>query len=165
MANHTDVTALYLSESVRLRRKVARMIGDSATAADLVHDVFLRLWGRGRELEGCDAAYLARSVRNAAIDHIRAERTRADFVAGTVPEQRTAGFPSPYAVLEARDGLRHVDEVIRTLPERTRHIFLLNRVHGRSYAEIGTALGLSTSSVERDIARALVAIRAAVDNS
>ncbi|WP_222877240.1 RNA polymerase sigma factor [Terrihabitans soli] len=165
MAEPADIAALYLSESARLRRKVARMVGDQATAADLVHDIFLRLWRRAEPLDGNDAAYLTRSARNAAIDHLRAERIRSDFVKGTVPEQHYAGLPSPHAVLEAREGLTQVDTAIRGLPERTRHIFLLNRVHGSSYPDIAAAMGISPSAVEKHMARALSALRRAVEES
>ncbi|MCP1999169.1 RNA polymerase sigma factor [Nitrobacter winogradskyi] len=37
---------LYLAESGRLQRRVSRIIGCRATASDIVHDVFLRLWKR-----------------------------------------------------------------------------------------------------------------------
>src|SRR5689334_22233136 len=110
MAEPADIAALYVSECARLRRKVARMIGDQTAAADLVHDIFLRLWRRSAPLDGNDTAYLTRSARNAAIDHLRAERTRADFVRGTVPEQHAGAVPSPHAVIEAREGLNQVDE-------------------------------------------------------
>lgn len=165
MAEPADIAALYLSESARLRRKLARMVGDQAIAADLLHDIFLRLWRRAEPLDGNDAAYLTRSARNAAIDHLRAERIRADFVKGTVPEQHAGGVPSPHAVLEAREGLSQVDTAIRALPERTRHIFLLNRVHDSSYPEIAAAMRISTSAVEKHMARALAALRKAVDEN
>jgi RNA polymerase sigma-70 factor (ECF subfamily) len=165
MSEPADLAALYLSESARLRRKVARMVGDQATAADLVQDIFLRLWRRNARLDGNDAAYLTRSARNAAIDHLRAERIRTDFVIGTVPEQHAAGLPSPHAALEAREGLLQVDAAIRALPERTRHIFLLNRVHGSSYPEIAAVMHISTSAVEKHMARALAALRKAVEEN
>ena len=164
MANPIDVAALYASESGRLRRKLARMIGDPAMAADLVHDVFLRLWNRGQGVDGSAAAYLTRSAHNAAIDYIRSERTRANYVAGTVPEQHAAGVPLPSQTVEARDELRCIDEVIRQLPERTRHVFLLYRVHGHTYAEIADALDIATRSVEKHLTRALRKIRSALDD-
>ena len=165
MADPADLAALYQSEEARLRRRIARMIGDPALAADLVHDVFLRLLRRSRPLDGSDAAYLMTSARNAAIDHLRAERIRRDFVAGTVPEQHAAGLPQPDAALQARQGLGLVDDTIRALPERTRHIFLLNRVHGCSYGEIAKAVGISPSGVEKHMARALLALRRAVEEN
>jgi RNA polymerase sigma-70 factor (ECF subfamily) len=45
------------------------------------------------------------------------------------------------------------------LPERTRHVFLLSRVHGCTYDEIADTLGLSYIMVEREMAKALVACR------
>lgn len=165
MANPADLSALYQSEETRLRRRIARIIGDPTLAADLVHDVFVRMLRRSQPLDGSDVAYLMRSARNAAIDHIRAERIRHDFVAGTVPEQHAAGLPLPDATLEARQGLEAVDEAIRALPERTRHIFLLNRVHGCTYAEIGRAIGISASGVEKHMNRALIALRRAVEEN
>lgn len=165
MLKQLDLAALYLSEGARLRRRVTRLIGDPATAADLVHDVFLRLWGGHQTLEGCDAAYLARSARNAAIDHIRAERTRAAYITGTVPEQHVVASPSPHDIVEARQGLQQVDDVLRALPDRTRHIFLLNRVHGRTYCEIAEVFGITPSGVEKHMARVLKALRSAIEES
>ncbi|WP_363092152.1 sigma factor-like helix-turn-helix DNA-binding protein [Nitrobacter sp. 62-23] len=55
-------------------------------------------------------------------------------------------------------------DVIRALPERSRHIFLLNRIHGRNYREIACALGISTGAVEKHMMRALKAIRAGAED-
>jgi len=164
MANSIDFAALYASENGRLRRKLARMIGDPVMAADLVHDVFLRLWKRDQGVDGSAAAYLTRSAHNAAIDYIRSERIRVSFVTGTVPEQHATGVPLPSASVEARDDLRRIDEVIRQLPERTRHVFLLYRVHGHTYAEIAGALDIAIGSVEKHLTRALRQIRSALDD-
>lgn len=160
----TRLTDLYLAESGRLQRRLGRMIGCRVTAADLVHDVFLRLWKRRQDGMDEAAAYLARSARNAAIDHLRSERIRAGYIDGTVPEQRFAAPSSPYDIVAARDHLRHIDDVIRTLPERSRHIFLLNRIYGRGYREIADALGISTGAVEKHMTRALKAIRAGAED-
>jgi RNA polymerase sigma factor (sigma-70 family) len=155
-----DLAALYVAESGRLQRRIRRMIGCRTTAADLVHDLFLRLWDRTLVWSGDPAAYLTRCAHNAAIDFLRAERVRAEFVACAVSEQHAAPAPSPHEIVEAREDLRRIDAIIRALPERCRHVFLLARIHGRSHAEIAAALGISVSAVEKHMARALVACRA-----
>lgn len=157
-----DFARLFAAERGRLVARLARRVGCTATAADLVQDVFLRLWERAAEATGSPAAYLARSARNAAIDHRRAERVRADHVAGLTPEQHGVAAPTPEAVLEARDRLDRVDAAIRALPERTRHIFLLHRIHGRGYAEIAGVFDISVSGVEKHMARALEACRQSI---
>lgn len=158
-----DFARLFAAERGRLVARLARRVGCAATAADLVQDVFLRLWERAAEATGSPAAYLARSARNAAIDHRRAERVRAAYVEGLTPEQHGAAAPpTPEAALDARDRLGRVDEAIRGLPGRTRHIFLLHRIHGRGYAEIAGVFGISVSGVEKHMARALEACRRSI---
>jgi RNA polymerase sigma-70 factor (ECF subfamily) len=160
---NAHLTSLYVSERGRLQRQVARIIGCPVTAADLVHDLFLRLWDRTIDWTGDPTAYLTRSARNAAIDHLRSECVRAAYVADNLAQQQINLVPSPYDIAEARDSLNHVDEAIRGLPERTRHIFLLNRIHGCSYSEIAEALEVSSGAIEKQMMRALRTIRAAVE--
>lgn len=104
---------LYLAESGRLQRRVSRIIGCRATASDIVHDVFLRLWKRKQNGMDEASAYLSQSARNAAIDYIRSERVRAEYIERTVPEQRFATPSSPHDIVAARDHLRHINDVIR----------------------------------------------------
>ncbi|MBS7810077.1 RNA polymerase sigma factor [Roseococcus pinisoli] len=158
-----DFVRLFATERGRLLGRLSRRVGCPATAADLVQDIFLRLWERRSEAAGNPAAYLNRSARNAAIDHLRAERVRAAHVTGLTPEQHGAqAAPSPQQLFEARDRLDRVDEAIRRLPERTRDIFLLHRIHGRGYGEIAGVFGISVSGVEKHMAKALEACRRSI---
>ena len=156
-ANISDIATLYVTEHDRLERQIYRRVGCRSTACDLVHDIFLRLWERATERKGDSAAYLTSCARNAAIDHVRAERTRHEFVQGILPEQYAPASPTPYDVLAAREGVRNLDVVLASLPTKTRHIFLLNRVHGRSFSEIAEAFGISPRAVAKHMARAVAA--------
>jgi len=161
--SRADMAALYISERDRLQRRIRRIVGCNATAADLLHDLFVKLSSRS----GCTGdprAFLTTSARNAAIDHLRHERVKAEYAAGIIEEQYACGPAQPSQILEARDGLRHVDDVIRRLPEKTRHIFLLNRIHGRSFSEISKVMGLSSSAVEKHMSTAMKAIRAGIED-
>jgi len=151
-----EFEALYLGERPSLLRRAARRLGSHAAAADLVHDVFLRMWERPNPAIGEDSAYLRRSVSNAIVDHIRAERVRSAYVDGILPEQYAQPVPTPLDHVEPRDQIRRLDAAIRALPDRTRHIFLLSKVHGCTYAEIAQALGISRSAVEKHMARAVL---------
>lgn len=157
----SEFEELYVTERPGLLRRAARRLGSTAVAADIVQDVFLRLWERRSAAAdaqpGHQGAYLGRSVSNAIIDHIRAERVRNDYVAGITEEQYAAPVPTPLDILVPRDEIRRIGELARMLPERTRHVFLLNKVHGCKYSEIAEALGISRSAVEKHVARAMVA--------
>ncbi|MET3660316.1 RNA polymerase sigma factor [Aquamicrobium ahrensii] len=154
-----EFEALYLDEQPGLLRRATRRLGSRTLAGDLVQDVFLRLWEKRILTPDDAAAYLGRSVNNAIVDHLRAERVRREYVEGILPEQYAAQVPTPHDIIEPRDEMRRMDDLIRALPERTRHIFLLNKVHGCNYSEIADALAISRSAVEKHIARAMVACR------
>ncbi|WP_343315042.1 RNA polymerase sigma factor [Brucella sp. BE17] len=152
-----EIAALYIAEHERLKRQIGSRLGCSSTASDLVHDIFLRLWERTAVRLAEPAAYLTRSARNATIDHIRAERRRSEFFGGFVSEQYAAHSASPEDVVSARQELRSIHDALAELPTRTRHIFLLNRVHGRSFSEIAEVLGISRRAVTKHMARAVAA--------
>ena len=153
---------VFVAQRARMERLVSRRVGCRATAADLVQELFLRFWRRPQvEVEALDT-YLLRCAGNIAIDHLRSEGARVRGNEGWLPEHQDHHGSEPQAALEAGNDLRHVETALRSLPERTRQIFLLNRIHGRKYAEIAKAMGLSQSAVEKHMMRALEACKASL---
>ncbi|WP_132277804.1 sigma factor [Neorhizobium sp. BT27B] len=57
---YENIAKLYAAEHDRLERQIFWRIGCRATAGDLVHDIFLRLWEKATQPRGSDAAYLTR---------------------------------------------------------------------------------------------------------
>lgn len=153
---------LYRSERSRLERMAARRVGPAA-GADVVHDTFTRLWDKAIEHIVLTPAYLTRCVRNASIDQLRSDKRIARLPELITEEQYIAPVPTPQQIVAAADGLRHIDQIINGLPERTRHVFILSRVHECTYEEIAATLGVSSSTVEREIAKALLACRVGLD--
>jgi RNA polymerase sigma-70 factor (ECF subfamily) len=153
---------VFLSQRPQMEALVSRRVGCRATAADLVQDLFLRFWRRPLVHVEELSTYLLRCAGNIAIDHLRSEGARVRLNEGWLPEQQHNLSVEPQAALEAGNDLRHVEAALRGLPERTRQIFLLNRIHGRTYAEIAKAMGLSQSAVEKHMMRALEACKASL---
>lgn len=152
---------LYLDEGARLERQVARRIGNRSIAMDLVHDVFLRCWERGGALRGSPAAFVTRSARNAAIDHLRREILHNAHAAHAVP----APVPQDPAfdALSAREAGAAVRRAIADLPETTRRLFLMNRVQGLSFHEIAARCGMSERNVAKHMAKAVARCARALD--
>lgn len=154
---------VFLSQRPQMEALVSRRVGCRATAADLVQDLFVRFWRRPLvQVEELNT-YLLRCAGNIAIDHLRNEGTRARLNEELMPDQQEQRSDEPQAALEASSDLRHVEVALRGLPEKTRQIFLLNRIHGRKYGEIAKAMGLSQSAVEKHMMRALQACKASLD--
>ncbi len=157
-----QLDSLFRSEGGWMTRRAARIVG-SSQAADVVQDTFERLWERTRDSVVLTPAYLARCLRNATIDHYRREARHAALPGLLLPEQIAGEATDPQDALIAAEGLRRLQAALAAMPARRRQIFLLNRTHGCTYDEIAAALGLSYSTVEREIARALVACRAVLE--
>lgn len=154
---------VFLTQRPQMEALVNRRVGCRATAADLVQDLFVRFWRRPLLQVEELSTYLLRCAGNIAIDHLRTESTRTRMTDGLQSATLEGGGDEPHAALQARHDLRQIELALRELPDRTRQIFLLNRIHGRTYADIAKAVGLSQSAVEKHMMRALHACKASLD--
>ncbi|HRJ61237.1 MAG TPA: RNA polymerase sigma factor, partial [Azospirillaceae bacterium] len=78
---------LFLENRGRLEAVMFRRTGCRAAAADLVQELFLRLWNRRANLQDAGEGYLFRSACNLAIDHRRTENARAALDQRAAPSQ------------------------------------------------------------------------------
>lgn len=149
----------FLLHRSAMERSLLRRVRCRATATDLLQDLFLRLWQRPQGAGRDEPRYLLRSARNIAIDHLRSAGHRAEMrdLAADLPDRSTP----PDEVIAARQQLQAIEAALEALPHRTRQAFLMHRVHGRTCPDIARALRVSVATVERDIARALLACRSA----
>lgn len=152
-----DVKALYLAHGDELGRFLMARVRCRHTADDLVQETFLRFAQQPDNAgEGNARSYLFRTAVNLVTDHFRREERRRTH---TMPAEFLAGIPddAPPAerVAEARQRLEFLLRAMEELPMRTREIFVLHRFDGLSYAEVARRLGISESSVQKHLARAL----------
>lgn len=152
--------ALFSRLYPRIVRLVQRIVGDRDTAEDLTQEAFMRVMHREERHPG----YLFRTAQNLAFDHLRAQRVRQRYA----EEQWQADAEeSPSLEDEAAhsEALQRQLATLATLPERARRVFLLNRLDGLTYADIAQQLGVSVSTVEKDMIRVLKACSATRDES
>lgn len=161
-ARNETLLRVFLARRSQMESLVTRRVGCRATAADLVQDLFLRFWRRPTPVVEDLGSYLLRSAHNMAIDHLRSEGARTRNESGLFPETQQDEHPPPEVTLQASHDLRSVSAALQALPERTRHIFLLNRIHGRTYAEIARSMAISQSAVEKHMMRALDVCKASL---
>lgn len=153
---------LFLQHQAALVAYATPIVGDRTRAEDVVQEAWLRFAaaaGRDRGEAGPivqPVAYLYRIVRNLALD--LAERLTLE---GLHPAGDAAldGFAAPVAGPEQqtidRDQLARLARALDELPERTRRAFDLHRFHGRTFAEIGRALGVSQARAHGLVQEAL----------
>ncbi|MDC7788022.1 RNA polymerase sigma factor [Rhodoplanes sp. TEM] len=152
-----DVAGLYASENGRLKRLVRRLVGNGATAEDLVHQAFVKLMATADcgDLANCPA-YLACTARNLALNHLRDTARRAEIALGETDLDALPDLaPSPEAAAIVRCELRRVLQAVAALPPRRREAFVLNKFEGLSYDEIARRQGVSRNTVISQIVAAL----------
>ena len=155
-----------LNERARLLRFLAaRGAGDEAE--DLLHELWQRVAGSPGQPIADPISYLFRSAENLMRDvrRSRLSRERRQFEwheTGTTAHEQPLGE----RVLIARQRLRLVDEALERLGPRVVQVFRRCRLEGISQSVVASDLGISLSSVEKDLQkayRALAAIKAKFD--
>ena len=125
-------------------------------AEDLLQDAWLRLaqYEGDRPIEKPEA-FLMQTALNLSIDMHRSARSRGEVILleDVVLIDVT---PNAEAVLLARERLARLSNCIARLSDRTREILLAHRLEGMSYQEIARQQGLSVSTVEKHIAKAIL---------
>lgn len=161
-ARTATVAALYAEHRPQLARFFRRRAAPQ-DIADLVQEVFRRFISSretARATVEQPGAYLARTAQNLLAERARsASRQRSTDHVGFDEDEHPGCDPVP--ALEARDAIRRVEAAIARLKPTTREIFLMHRFDALSYEEIAAARGMSVKGVEKQIAKALVAIRRA----
>ncbi len=141
-----------------------RRVRDSAEAEDLTQQAFLRLMNavqRG-EVENVES-FLFTIAGNLVRDHHRSRVRRSvdstvsvdaeliDALTENMVEDR-----SPERVLIGRQSIADVLQTLDELGERTRDIFILFRLENMKQRDIAALYGISQSTVEKHVARAVL---------
>ncbi|MGE8287109.1 MAG: sigma-70 family RNA polymerase sigma factor [Stenotrophomonas sp.] len=151
------IEALYADHHGWLRGWLRRRLGNSADAADLAQDAFVRLLVRPVRLEGAPQArqYLRTMAKGLCIDLWRrreVEQAWLDALAAH-PEAVEPSAEDRAIVIEA---LCRIDAMLRQLPEKVATAFVLSQLHGLPYREIAMRLQVSERMVKKYMARAML---------
>jgi RNA polymerase sigma-70 factor (ECF subfamily) len=149
------VQSLYSNHHGWLNGWLRARLGNSADAADVAQDTFMRLLQRTGQLDlQAPRAFLRTIARGLVIDLWRREELHRAYLE-TVALLPPAEVPSPEArelLLELLEAIAHM---LDGLKPNVRQAFLLAQCEGMPYQQIAETLGVSLRSVERYIADAL----------
>ena len=138
----------------RLRRYARALVGDRATADDLVQDTLERAWAklhlyrRGTDLR----AWLFTVMHNVHVNRVRAARA-TDSLEDEMPELAQRA-PQGDALL-----VRDLDRGIARLPAEQRAVLLLVTLEEMSYEQVARTLGIPIGTVMSRLSRAREKLR------
>jgi len=151
--------SVFRTHYAHLVRVAESMLRERALAEEIAQEVMLELWRRREslEVEQTFAAYLIRSTRNRALNHIRHQRVVArEAAAAAIEPQASRSAEEELLGVELQQAVR---EAIDALPEKSREVFRLSREQGLKYVEIASVLEISVKTVEKRMGQALSELR------
>ena len=142
-----------------LTRFCIRFVGDGDQAAEIVQDLFVKLWTSREKLTFNTSfeSYMLRSVRNSAITYINKERAHTGVNERIYTDESDATDPSE--TLQSNNLEASYQKVLATMPEKRREVFLASRFDGLKYTEIAEKMGLSQKTVEAHMSAAIKQLR------
>ena len=138
----------------RIRDALRRRGSSRQDAEDIVQEAWVRLASYEREqVVEKPEAFLMQTALNLAIDEHRGRVVHGEQV---VLEEVILVDESPpvESIVLARERMQRVAHCLGRLTDKNREIFLAHRLDGLTYREIADRHGLSTSTVEKHIAKA-----------
>lgn len=161
MKKSNKIIGLFREYGDDLHRFVTRRFSDVADPEDVVQDAFQNLL-KVDSLEDIEnpRAYLYQSAQNLALNRIRKNRYHEAYLTEPHAEEDSR---SPELIAQAENDLVAVENKLQNLPEKCRIAFVAHRVHGKSYQEIADELGVSVSSVEKYLMKAMKFLRESFD--
>lgn len=149
---------------------VKSYIHDDMAAEDIVTDSLIKLWERMRK-EPVDPVrpFLFTILKNRSLDYLKHQATKRDAF-DAISKALNRELEIRTNTLEASDPndifsteIQKIIEVtLRSLPERTREIFIMSRFENKSYKEIAEKFDISVKGVDYHIIHSVRHLRAAL---
>jgi len=135
----------------RLYQVASARLDSEEEAEEIVQDVFTNLWKDRGVLQIMDLpSYLFSSVKNRVISRIRTRLVHQKY-----QHHYLRHFPGYSRTTEETiefEELSHViEDALQQLPEKSQQIFRLNRLLGRSIAEISETLKMPRRTIEHHL--------------
>ena len=137
-----------------------RRLRNHAEAEDLTQETLIRVL---EQHEDRGDSYVFQIAQNLLIDRQRRGAVRERYRETISAQQDRHRDPlNAHVILEGQQQLSMAIKALETLPERTRHIFILYRFEKISQGEIALAFGISVSAVKQQVAKAMAALARAL---
>lgn len=153
--NYAAFDTLYKIYSPRIFGRLIRLLANEIVAEELLQDLFFRIWEKRTQIhiDKSFKAYLFTIAQNLVYDYFRRQsvdqRFRQDFVSQYKEQYQHVEEGVIFKQTEAE-----LMQAIEKLPQQCRKVFILFKLEGKSYAEIGDLLNISKSTINNHLTKA-----------
>lgn len=132
-------------------------VGDAALAEDIVQEAYIKLWAMRDDVRNETVkALLYKIVGNLALNQLKHRKVVYNFENTYDHDSQSEAADSAILTEEFNQELQ---QVIASIPEKARVVFLLSRIDGLTYDEIAERLDLSVKAIEKRMSEALKIVR------
>lgn len=140
-----------------VRRYILYRCGNGELATDIAQDTFIRIWEKGMNVDPATAkGLLFKIAGDLYVTQYRREKRSFDFFKTFQPAE---GSHTPEDELSYRELAKAYENALKTMPEKQRTVFLMNRIENLKYQEMADNLGLSVKAIEKRMSQALEHLR------
>lgn len=135
------------------------LLNDRDDSEEVVQKLFVRLWEKRKHLTQPEntKSFLYKSVYNECLKHLKSKVTREKYNLKFALQSEMDGNSTENNDLSAF--LPHLKNAIDKLPTKCREIFVLHKLEGYTQKEISEILGISTKTIENQIAIGISKLR------
>jgi RNA polymerase sigma-70 factor (ECF subfamily) len=145
---------LYRRHAQVMFNLIARVVRDSATAEELLQDVFWQIWEHAHQYRGSGAAlaWMMRVARNRSLDELRRQRVRPSTVSADAAEvENVADVTTTEETVEMQMRRAQVQRALDSIPEDQRLCLELAYFEGLSQREIAEQTNLAVGTIKSRI--------------
>jgi RNA polymerase sigma-70 factor (family 1) len=164
--DHAAFTEIYNRYKGLLYVHALKMLKDDQHAEDLIHDLFSALWNRAEayNLEVPISKYLYRGTRNRVLDTITHQNIKTSYLESLQQTIESGKYITDELIRE-KELANAIETEIARLPRKMREVFELSRKNHLSHQQIADELGISSSTVKKQVANALKILKGKINSS
>ena len=157
-------TEMYERYWEKMTMHVLKVIQSPEDTGDIVQEVFVSIWKRRSEIviSGALGAYLLKSVRNLSIRYIEKNTSKRNFLT-SLSQMFSETAPAAQDDVEYEELEGKIANAVSKLPPKMQEVFILSRREHLSYKEIAKQMGITETTVKKQVSNAIKIIRNAVN--
>ncbi|QVY65153.1 RNA polymerase sigma factor [Polaribacter sp. Q13] len=132
---------------------IARMLSSNSNAEDAIQEIMIKLWNKRKQLDKHPniKGFVILTARNYCLDILRKKTVLLEDSTATL---KIIKSPNEHTALEWKELNTIIDEILTTLPEQQKEVFIMRDLDGYEFDEIAAALQIKIEHVRVLLSRA-----------
>jgi len=145
----------FMSSRLRLARIVGRIVKHD-DVEDILQETFISTYAasRSRKIDN-QQAFMVRVARNLALDHVKRAGVKTTSSLEDIDEDSLVSEHNTEVNHQINEQFLEFCRIVAELPSSCRRVLILKKVYGLTLEEIALVQDISTSTVEKHVAKGL----------